>query len=412
MCKKWVTIMSILALASTGCKNSDDPNGLLKNGCDTSTCFVEGNNWKMAVSTDGTFGYDPADLDQNSDNSGGIYPHNNVTGSIYAAGIFVGATKEGVPSVTMAQFLSEFSQGRIVNTVPVGIAGLVYSDSGLDKVHIIDQDRSGYSWDHWPVWAGAPESDGEPEVLSAEDSWVVFHDADSSKHPADASGGDVNPILGIEVRQSTYSFTGTTLEDVFLVRWRITNKSDINYTDLYVGLWCDADLGDASNDVVGSDTLNQMVFQYNRTNEGTNNLSIGLMPMYVSGIGLHVMPSAMIQYLKSGDEARPDNEQFNLMKGLNGNGTVRTDVVPNHPTYDFPGDPVLNTGIVDTVSFDKRIFTTVGPIILNSGQTKDFVYAVIGSQGSDRLDAVVKLRNTAAALEDIFATQIATQLGY
>lgn len=396
-------------MMSTGCKEKDDPNGLIKDNCDTSTCFVQGNNWKMAVSTNGTFGYDPTDLDQSSDNAGGIF---SSISALYACGLFVGATKDGVPSVTMARFLSEFSQGRIVNSSPVGVHNLIHSDSALDAVNVIDQSRSGYSWEQWPGWAGAPEVGGEPEVLSAEDSWVVFHDADSSGHAADASGADVNPILGIEVKQSTYSFSGATLEDVFLVRWRITNKSNINYADMYVGLWCDADLFDSSNDLVGSDSLRNMTYVYNKTNEASENVSVGLIPMYTSDAGLAVTPAAMIEYLKSGDESRPDDEQLNLMKGLNGNGTVRTNADPDRPTFDFPGDPVLSVGIVDTASFDKRVLTTVGPVVLNSGQSKEFVFAIIGSQGSDRLNAIVKLRNTADALKQIFATQIAAQLGY
>ena len=394
---------------NTGCKEKDDPNGLFKGDCDTSTCFVQGNNWKMAVSTNGILGYDQSDLDHDMNNAGGIF-HSYST--IFASGLFVGATKNGIPSVTMARFSSEFSQGRIDNSSPAPIQNLTYSDNMLDVVYMVDQSHTGFGWDHWPSWAGAPETGGQPEVLSAEDSWVVFHDADSVGHAADEfESTEVNPILGLEVQQSTYSFTGATLEDVVLVRWRISNKSNINYTDLHVGLWCDADVINASDDLVGSDTSRNMIYVYNKTDIVSQNISVGLMPMYASDDGLTVTPAAMVEYLKGVDESRPDNEQFNLMKGLDGNGAVRPNVALNRPTFDFPGDPVLNTGIVDTMALDKRVLVSVGPAVLNSGQTKEFVFAIIGSQGSDRLNSIVNLRSTADALKQIFVSQIAAQFG-
>ncbi|MBL7993978.1 hypothetical protein JNM05_01280 [bacterium] len=407
MYKRWFTAAAIIALLQGGCKENDTKEPYYGDYCDTSTCFVQGNNWKMAVSTNGILGYDQPDIDHDMNNAGGIFKSYS---TIFASGLFVGATKNGIPSVTMARFSSEFSQGRIVNSSPAAIQNLTYSDNMLDVVYIVDQSRNGYSWDHWPIWAGAPETGGQPQVLSAEDSWVVFHDADSAGHAADEST-EVNPILGLEVQQSTYSFTGATLEDAVFVRWRITNKSNINYTDLHVGLWCDADVINASDDLAGSDTSRNMIYVYNKMDIVSQNISVGLIPLYTSDGGLTVTPAAMIEYLKSVDESRPDNEQFNLMKGLNGNGDVRSNAALNRPTFDFPGDPVLNTGIVDTTALDKRILVSVGPAVLNSGQTKEFVFAIIGSQGSDRLNSIVNLRSTADALRQVFVSQIAAQIG-
>jgi hypothetical protein len=43
----------------------------------------------------------------------------------------------------------------------------------------------------------------------------------------------------------------------------LINKSDTEITDMYFGMWCDPDLGDASDDLVGCDTLLNLDFVYN-----------------------------------------------------------------------------------------------------------------------------------------------------
>lgn len=401
--KKSLLIYVMAFMTQMGCYD----NGSKKEECGATTCFTEANNWKMAVSTDGRLGYDQFDLDNNADDHGGFLNIGSISREILiGGGIVIGATKSGDASVSMAAYTSEFSQGRILNSTPASIDNLNFSDDSLAKVFIINQTHSGFSWDNWPDWAGAPTVDGNPQLISSEDSWVVFHDADSVAH----RDIDANPVLGIEVKQSTYAFTGTTVDNVLLVRWRVTNKSNIDYPDMYVGLWIDPDMGDVNDDLLASDTTRNMLVVYNGQDWPSKNTAVGWMSLYASGEGSSVKPAAMIKYLKNIDEARADNGQFNLLKGLNGDGSARTNVASNHPTYDYPGDPVTGTGILDTTGLDIRVLLSVGPVSLNAGQTKEFVFAVLASPGSDRLDAIINLRTTADGLRQLFISSIQSQL--
>ena len=55
--------------------------------------------------------------------------------------------------------------------------------------------------------------------------------------------------------------------NVVFVRYRIKNTGTVADTlkDVYVSMWADADIGDATDDVYGCDTIRQGVYFYNNT---------------------------------------------------------------------------------------------------------------------------------------------------
>ncbi len=75
---------------------------------------------------------------------------------------------------------------------------------------------------------------------------------------------------GIEVHGMLYCFfpsVGSVLSQTVFVNYKLINRSTQNYTDFFGGMAVDFDLGFANDDVFGTDSINQMMYVYNRYNE-------------------------------------------------------------------------------------------------------------------------------------------------
>ncbi|MFI5220181.1 MAG: T9SS type A sorting domain-containing protein [Bacteroidia bacterium] len=80
--------------------------------------------------------------------------------------------------------------------------------------------------------------------------------------------------LGFEIHASAYAYTcpliadsNAVLNTTTLYNYRIINRSGNNYDSLFIGLWCDVDLGSAGDDYVGCDTSLHTGFVYNGDND-------------------------------------------------------------------------------------------------------------------------------------------------
>lgn len=91
--------------------------------------------------------------------------------------------------------------------------------------------------------------------------------------------------LGFEIHASAYSYTcpniadsNSVLNTTTLYNYRIINRSNNNYDSLFIGLWCDGDLGEYSDDYVGCDTVLNAGFFYNGDNDDQGIAGYGLNP--------------------------------------------------------------------------------------------------------------------------------------
>ena len=399
-----VVLLAFIGIILSGCDNKNSHSSVNLKTCDTTLWTVDANNWKMNLGRDGYWGQNPALL------WGGYFRNGTV---IFAGGIFVGAVKNGNPAVSSVHFISDFASGIISNTTVAAIEEMKISDANHACQYIIDQTESGEDWLHWPISLGAPmDGGGHPLLISAMDSWTVYHDADSSKRLYNGVAG----ILGVEVRQSTYMFVQSQyngLEDVLFMHWRVTNKSNNDYSNAYIALWNDPDVNNGgARDLVASDTARNMIYVYNDSAAAVTKDVVGYQLLYFSGTnGINARPHATIWYHKTSDEGNDMTWQYNLMKGLKGDGTIRSDGDPNQPTFDFPGDPITKTGIIQTQAFDKQILSSVGPFTFTAGETHEIIFAIIGSEGTGRDDAIAKLRTSADNVKTVFKNQVAALLG-
>ncbi|MBK7091135.1 MAG: hypothetical protein IPH59_05365 [bacterium] len=165
--------------------------------------------------------------------------------------------------LAIAEYSSEF--------VPGPMEGGTFSPDNFDfrvyKIQDGDTPASNPDYANWPVDQGAPvDENGDPLVTGDQMTWSVFNDANPDGHINDAA--DTQP-LGLEIQQTTFGYArGGALGNTYIIKYKIINKGGNNLEDTYVSIWVDPDLGSASDDLVGCDTLLSLGYCYN---EGLTN---------------------------------------------------------------------------------------------------------------------------------------------
>ncbi len=91
--------------------------------------------------------------------------------------------------------------------------------------------------------------------------------------------------LGLEIHACAYAYTCPNIADsnsvintTTLYQYRIINRSNNDYDSLFIGLWCDKDLGNAVDDYVGCDSALFAGFVYNGDNNDDGSFGYGLNP--------------------------------------------------------------------------------------------------------------------------------------
>jgi hypothetical protein len=122
--------------------------------------------------------------------------------------------------------------------------------------------------------------------------------------------------LGIEIHGMAYGYNrpdDSTLNNTLFMHYDIINRSESNYHDTYFGFFTDFDLGLASDDFIGSDVTNGMMYCYNGTStDGTGQpASYGEHP---PAIGLKVIGGP---FLEPDGIDNPSGECGYSLNGLN-----------------------------------------------------------------------------------------------
>lgn len=240
-------------------------------------------------------------------------------------------------------------------------------------------------------------SDGDyPAVPGDQALWFVFNDN------GNVHGETGGAPLGIEIQCLAYAFrdTAACTYSTTLYHYRIINKSVRNYTNVYVGLWSDPDLGCYTDDYAGTDSSDNLGIVYNGQAVDANSCidNYGNMPpvlalqllrgptdldgtvhyldhsMYYlndfSVIGNPEIGDDYYGYLKS-----VWKDGSHLTAGGNGYGGAQ----PSN--YFYTGDPSDPYGwsmcSSNAVFLDARLIISSGPLSLNSGEKKTFDFAAV-----------------------------------
>ncbi len=391
--------------------------------------YIDANQLLMFVTNQGSFAYDNGALFGKAD--GLYFPRGTNLSVIYAGGLWLGGKVGGDLRVSLAEYSHTYSPGPMLN-------GTFQADRDEFQVYKISKnlrDQGFYDaarpsdvdeaelWDdyhNWPSDMGAPLDDqGRPKIIGDQTLWCVYNDADPAVH-VNSAGSATG--LGVEIQQTTFAFNRTgSLGQCLFMDFRFINKSEATIENMYASVWADPDLGDAGDDLVGSDVDLSLGYCYNATNNDANYGSTPPATGYdffqgpiAAGeetdsvyfldewrYGYTSLPmTSFFQYINGTD---PDNAQetYWYMQGLDAkaSGAPVTDPVTGEvTTYMFPGDPTTGTGWLDSNPADRRYMQSTGPFTMAPNDTQQVVVAGLVGQGSDRLTSI-----TALKFNDLFA---------
>jgi len=381
---------------------------------------IDVNRINMVVTNAGSFG-----LDVSAGAPGLYYPKGQPTTMLFAGGLWLGT--EEPTRVTVAEYSMEYGAGRILAPgIPEnpGSADLVvykmkrWTGDPADSAHIertpaeLAADPTldplvHHSWSEYLAGAatrGAPvriyrlpltitPAPGDsvdlpgPDVSGDQMLWSVYNDADPSLH---TNGSGSTAPLGIEVHQTTFAFDRPgPLGDVVFVRYRIINRGTSAIGPLYSGAWSDPDIGDFTDDLVGSDVARNMGFAYNA---GGFDVAYGTMP---PAIGFRVLNAPMYAFTRytNGTDPQDADESLNLLRGLNPDGSPIIHPIAQVETrFMFPGDPVTGSGWLDDVALDKRMVVSANLFQILPGDSADLEVAIAIGQDESVMASIAKLR--------------------
>lgn len=320
----------------------------------------------------------------------------------YASGLWMlGKTAAGEIRSASSEYSSEFQPGQILAS-----GAPANPDDPKYRIYKINSDGSG-DWDVWPFDQGAPalkKKDGSdslnatgkkiPQIIGDQTLFWVMNDGNLANH------GNLfqTNVMNVEQQILVFGYNTTNpLGNIMFVKWTVINKSNMNYDSVYVAVWDDPDLGDASDDLVGCNIDLGLGYCYNGgpvdATYGTTPPALGFDFFQGPEVdGEYLKMTSFIYYWNGAPDPFGDPEDalqaYNFMKGLRSDGTSYTDDEGNVSRFVFNGDPVTQSGWLDSNPADRRFLMSSGPFQLKSGDTQEIVGAKIIAPGTDNLAAV------------------------
>ncbi|RKY59163.1 MAG: hypothetical protein DRP96_07380 [Candidatus Neomarinimicrobiota bacterium] len=340
----------------------------------------------------------------------------------FASGIWIaGKDSSGEIRIAAAEYSSEWLPGKIL---PDGSPDDPYQ--AKYKVYTINRGNTSSSdYLNWPVVDGAPTDDsGNPLLLGDQTHWFVCNDADPERHT-----WIFNSIpMGVECQYTIFGIDSVQgLENVMFVKGLFINKGNLTLDSTYIGIWNDPDIGYSSDDRLGCDTSLAMGYCYNGLDQdrvfGAHPPAFGTMLIQgpavpSSGDTANFMGRLILDqknlsmssfiYYSCGGSDYPGTgiEAYNNMRGRRKGGSFIINPQNGKPTtYYFPGDPITESGWIDTAqSCDRYSLMNTGPFTLAPGDSQEVIFAYIIGRGVDRTSGIRSLRKTAEYIQSLYNT--------
>jgi hypothetical protein len=229
------------------------------------------NQWRLPITNYGTFGY-------GINRAGGEWPRGSGNMYIFGAGIWIGALPTRRETLVTCGYdpssaSSEFTPGCWDNAT---VQGNYARD--FERVYIYPED--------WPpdptkfptsiqdsseTFLRIPLANGDTihghfypiprTTVSTSDAWTVFNDRDVSRHVS------LTPSVGVEIYQNVYSWSLPWNRNIVFFTYTIKNVSGGELKDMYLGMACDPDIGNATDDMCGL-----ILRKYVRNRAGTDSV--------------------------------------------------------------------------------------------------------------------------------------------
>ncbi len=429
-----------------------------------SSTYLDINNLKALESN---FGF--SDYNLNSSLEGMEFPKGSGKNVVFETGLLWGGFVPGDPQVRVggSAYISGLQPGPIMSDgtpapnaytdprwriyrvrpdiFPGGPAVDLSEDSvleGLSQAQIRAQYEA--DWTDWPAAGttndlGAPftdvNGDGKyepnidiPGVPGADQT--IYYVANDQNAAITVNMYGAQP-LGIELHATYWAYNQPgSLGNTYFKKYDIIHKGNLGGTtpidSMFISFWADPDLGNANDDIVGTDTTLSLIYTYN--GEPTDAVyapdtppSVGfafLQGPMVNGnsadtaifngrkfAGKKNLPMTSSYFFINGSAEFGDPPQFNVSGstqfynffngeyGLTGN--VFQDPSGNLTRFVFPGDPVAETGWLDGITnppADRRQGMASGPFTFAPGDTQEVVFAEVAGEGSDYSHSVYTVK--------------------
>ena len=355
--------------------------------------------------------------------------------AVFTSGLWIAGKVNGEIRTAAAEYSSEFQPGKVIYDSVTAAQPGIPDDPTLAKYKIYTINRGDVTSDdylNWPVADGAPvDAEGKPLLLGDQTHWYVCNDFESEVH---RNLWDSNP-LGLEVQTTVWGYNTPEFRDVMFIKWLIINKSGQTIQDAYIGIWSDPDVGQATDDYVGCDTILNIGYCYNGDSldrdyglyppaVGYDLLQGPIVPSvgdsaFASGEWIqnykNINMTAFIKYTNASDVFRdPDGRivVYYYLRGLTYDGKNWRDPDGNIIHHLYAGDPVTKSGYTefdDDDPGDRRFLMSSGPFDLASWIDSDtdgipevgeqgvqeVVAAVIIAAGNSNLNSVAQLKDLA-----------------
>lgn len=397
------------------------------------------NNISTHIVSSGIFNQDI----RTSNSPGFEWPQGSSRFAVFTSGLCIAAKVNGVIRLASASYSGEYSPGYMLNGNPV-----YNSDFKIYKVSYGDGPANP-DWANWykMVPFGAPYVDvnnngtfetniDTPGVRNAKQTiFLCMTDGFPSTHNmSEGFSGGTAPLFA-ETHFTAWGYQKTGYNDFQFLEWEILNKGPNVWDSVYMGIFCDSDLGEAIDDYVGCDTIRKLGYNYNGDNyDGNGNPpSYGANPpafgftLLEGCMNKSVMPpvdvgmTAFHQILCGGCgpscEWSPSIplEAYRFLKGLKKTGSYFMNPLTNPPSRTFfcyPGDPETNIGWTEYRGSILNCQGDTGQIVLvnaaeerhsllstgsdnatiNPGDTQKIVACQLIARGTSNLNSVTKLK--------------------
>jgi hypothetical protein len=446
--------LSLFPQESAKDKNS---NRLNKINTNDHYSYISINQIKMWVSNNGDGSHDPV-----TDGSGFYWPKLNNSyrlSAIFEDGLVYGCKVDTQIRVNGNTHRQGLQAGKILSDGTADNPSLskyrIYKirkgwedlDPGPEK----EQYKKDYN--EWPVEDGAPwvdvNGDGiftrgvdEPQFIGDEVLWYVANDLDTSRSLYTYGSLPV----GLEFQTTVWGYNSFgPVGDMIFKKYKIINKSNDILRDMYLSYWSDPDLGNASDDYAGCDTIYNMGYTYNGDNyddgaygaappamgysivQGPVTPSIGDSAFFnnqwinnYKNLPLSTFINIIKSFINDPEQAvyAGTLEFYNMMQGKNTSGIPITDPNTGEVVVIMnSGDPVTGTGWYEGAGWpggpapdDRRLLMTAGPFNMNPGDTQEIVYAFVIGRGSNNILSVNEIRDKAGIAKYILQTNKAVTL--
>ncbi len=285
---------------------------------------------------------------------------------------------------------------------PIGVGAPFFADLDGDRRQgdneptvTLDLEDAGYGTRRLDLKGGE-----RPVIFGRQTAWWVMNDMGG------AHDWSEEEPLGVEVRVTAWTLGDLDAPDLLystFYRYEIINRSADVLEDVYVGMHVDADLGDATDDYVGSDPTRGMVFFYNGDNNDDGQGGYGVPP----ALGIDVLSGALGGMNVRKSTLSPSNGAgaYNYLRGIWPDGTplkVGGDGYnTNGPVtrWTFSGDPPAfwseynsDGNGIQNVPGDRRAMVSAIPFQLEPRERHTVDIGFLFAQGADNLDSVRELK--------------------